>query len=178
MPAASGGLNVIGGNVTNLVGLGGCNPSGTLSIYAVSGCHVSCLTLHFRLGQPEPSVFLWNRGAAKSYRMARYLHWRVRNLVVGVVEFSAHPHLHCSILTVLMMMFRIKGSILIGIFITSIISWPRSTAVTYFPNTTTGDQLFDFFKQVVTWHPLKHTGNALDVSMFLSCWWPLLMKGF
>jgi AGZA family xanthine/uracil permease-like MFS transporter len=64
------------------------------------------------------------------------------------------------------MMFRIKGSILIGIFVTSIISWPRSTPVTYFPNTTTGDQLFDFFKQVVTWHPLQHTGNALDVRMF------------
>jgi len=67
-----------------------------------------------------------------------------------------------GILTVLMMMFRIKGSILIGIFVTSIISWPRSTAVTYFPNTATGDQLFDFFKQVATWHPLKHIGNALD----------------
>lgn len=65
-----------------------------------------------------------------------------------------------------MMMYRIKGSILIGIFVTSIISWPRSTPVTYFPNTAIGDQLFDFFKQVVTWHPLKHTGNALDVSQY------------
>ena len=71
-----------------------------------------------------------------------------------------------SILTVLLMMFRIKGSILIGIFVTSIISWPRSTPVTYFPDTATGDQLFDFFKQVVTLHPLKHTVNVLDVSMF------------
>lgn len=65
------------------------------------------------------------------------------------------------------MMYRIKGSILIGIFVTSIISWPRSTPVTYFPDTDTGNQLFDYFKQVVTWHPLKYIGNALDVSKFL-----------
>lgn len=33
---ASGGLNVIGGDTTNLVGLGGCNSDGTLFIPAVS----------------------------------------------------------------------------------------------------------------------------------------------
>lgn len=64
------------------------------------------------------------------------------------------------------MMYRIKGSILIGIFITSVISWPRSTPVTYFPDTSAGDQLFEYFKQVVTWHPLKYVGNVLDVSTF------------
>lgn len=62
------------------------------------------------------------------------------------------------------MLYRVKGSLLIGIFITSIISWPRNTSVTYFPHNEAGDQLFDFFKQVVTWHPLQHIGNALDVS--------------
>jgi AGZA family xanthine/uracil permease-like MFS transporter len=68
------------------------------------------------------------------------------------------------------MLYRVKGSLLIGIFITSIISWPRNTSVTYFPYNDSGDQLFDFFKQVVTWHPLKHIGNALDVSEFLILW--------
>jgi len=63
------------------------------------------------------------------------------------------------------MMYRIKGSLLIGIFLTSIISWPRNTAVTYFPHTESGDQLFAFFQQVSTWHPLKHIGNVLDVSL-------------
>lgn len=62
------------------------------------------------------------------------------------------------------MIYRVKGSLLIGIFLTSIISWPRDTAVTYFPHTESGDQLFAFFKQVVTWHPLQHIGNVLDVS--------------
>lgn len=62
------------------------------------------------------------------------------------------------------MLYRVKGSLLIGIFITSIISWPRNTSVTYFPHNDSGDQLFNFFQQVVTWHPLQHVGNALDVS--------------
>jgi xanthine/uracil/vitamin C permease (AzgA family) len=66
------------------------------------------------------------------------------------------------------MVYRIKGALLIGIFITSIISWPRPTAVTYFPHTPAGDDLFAFFKQVVTFHPLQHTGNALDVSVVCS----------
>jgi len=63
------------------------------------------------------------------------------------------------------MIYRIKGALLIGIFATSIISWPRPTAVTYFPHTPAGDDLFAFFKQIVTFHPLQHIGNALDVSV-------------
>lgn len=69
-----------------------------------------------------------------------------------------------GILTVLLMLYRVKGAILIGIFLTSIISWPRPTAVTYFPHTPAGDDLFDFFKKVVTFHPLQHIGNVIDVS--------------
>ena len=61
------------------------------------------------------------------------------------------------------MLYRVKGAILIGIFLTSIISWPRTTPVTYFPHTDDGDVLFDFFKQVVTFRPLKLIGNAIDV---------------
>lgn len=67
-----------------------------------------------------------------------------------------------GILTVLLMMYRVRGAILIGILVVSIISWPRPTAVTYFPHTEAGDQSFNFFKQVVTFHPLKHIGNAID----------------
>lgn len=64
------------------------------------------------------------------------------------------------------MLYRIKAAILIGIFVTSIISWPRSTAVSYFPHTDAGDAMFDFFKQVVTFWPLQRVGNALDVSSY------------
>ena len=60
-------------------------------------------------------------------------------------------------------------SILIGIFLTSIISWPRPTAVTYFPHTAAGDAAFDFFKQVVTFRPIDKIGNAIDYNYGLVC---------
>lgn len=65
-------------------------------------------------------------------------------------------------------MYRIRGAILIGIFLTAIVSWPRPTAVTYFPHTAAGDQMFDFFKQVVAFRKLEKIGNAIDVRPFLS----------
>lgn len=57
-------------------------------------------------------------------------------------------------LTVMLMMYRVKGAIIFGILLVSIISWPRPTSVTYFPHTELGDSAFDFFKKVVTFHPI------------------------
>ncbi|KAL4790519.1 hypothetical protein BDV19DRAFT_333347 [Aspergillus venezuelensis] len=62
-----------------------------------------------------------------------------------------------GIVTVFLMMYRVKGAVIAGILLVSIISWPRPTPVTYFPHTTTGDSAFDFFKKVVTFHPIQHT---------------------
>ena len=62
------------------------------------------------------------------------------------------------------MMYRVRGAILLGILLTSIISWPRDTPVTYFPHTDSGDALFDFFKNVVQFHKLEKIGNVIDVS--------------
>ncbi|KAK2462183.1 hypothetical protein APHAL10511_005815 [Amanita phalloides] len=67
-----------------------------------------------------------------------------------------------GVVTVLLMMYRVRGAILIGIFLTAIVSWPRPTAVTYFPHTPAGDEMFDFFKQVVAFRKLKKIGNVLD----------------
>lgn len=58
-------------------------------------------------------------------------------------------------LTVMLMMYRVKGAIIFGILLVSIISWPRPTPVTYFPHTPLGDSAFDFFKKVVTFHPIE-----------------------
>ena len=60
-----------------------------------------------------------------------------------------------GILTVMLMMYRVKGAILAGILLVSIISWPRPTPVTYFPYTDLGDDMFNFFKKVVTFHPIQ-----------------------
>ncbi|KAH7349811.1 permease family-domain-containing protein [Plectosphaerella cucumerina] len=59
-----------------------------------------------------------------------------------------------GIFTVILTMFRFKGAIIAGILIVSIISWPRGTSVTVFPNTPVGDDDFDFFKRVVWFHPI------------------------
>ncbi|KAJ2980629.1 hypothetical protein NQ176_g2524 [Zarea fungicola] len=56
----------------------------------------------------------------------------------------------------------IKYALVIGIGLVSIISWPRNTAVTYFPDTNEGNSRFEFFKQVVAWHPLNKVANQLE----------------
>ncbi|KAF2261975.1 xanthine/uracil permease family protein-like protein [Lojkania enalia] len=60
-----------------------------------------------------------------------------------------------GIMTVMLMMYRVKGAIIMGILLVSIISWPRPTPVTYFPYTELGNSAFDFFKKVVTFHPIQ-----------------------
>lgn len=42
-----------------------------------------------------------------------------------------------------------------GIGLVTIISWPRGTAVTYFPYTEAGDARFEYFKQVVDIAPVN-----------------------
>ncbi|KAK9458600.1 permease family-domain-containing protein [Lipomyces oligophaga] len=58
-------------------------------------------------------------------------------------------------ITVLLMLYRVKGAVIIGIAIVSIISWPRQSTVTYFPYTDEGQDRFDFFKKVVTFHKIE-----------------------
>merc|ERR1711939_495820 len=65
-----------------------------------------------------------------------------------------------GILTVMLMMYRVKGAIIFGILLVSIISWPRGTPVTYFPYTDLGDDMFNFFKRVAYFHPI---GEVLAV---------------
>ncbi|KAK7416163.1 hypothetical protein QQX98_005360 [Neonectria punicea] len=67
-----------------------------------------------------------------------------------------------GIFTAYLMAFRVKYAFVIGIAIVSIISWPRNTAITYFPHTDEGDSRFELFRNVVSFHPIKHTLNALD----------------
>ena len=69
---------------------------------------------------------------------------------------------HFSFLTVFLMMYRVKGSILIGIFLTAIISWPRGTPFTAFPHTDAGNEAFAFFEKVVGYRSIKLIWNAID----------------
>lgn len=74
--------------------------------------------------------------------------------------------------TVMLMMYRVKGAIIFGILLVSIISWPRSTPVSYFTHDTIGDANFDFFKKVVTFHPIKRVlaVQEWDVSAHAAQW--------
>jgi adenine/guanine/hypoxanthine permease len=65
-----------------------------------------------------------------------------------------------GILTVMLMMYRVKGAIIAGIILVSIISWPRTSAVTYFPYTPVGDNAFDFFRKVVDFHKIERVLNV------------------
>jgi AGZA family xanthine/uracil permease-like MFS transporter len=67
-----------------------------------------------------------------------------------------------GIFTSFLMMYRVKGAIIAGILLVAIISWPRDSSVTYFPHTAAGDSMFEFFKKVVTFHPIKHVLVAQD----------------
>jgi len=77
-----------------------------------------------------------------------------------------------GILTVMLMMYRVKGAIIFGILLVSIISWPRPTAVTYFPHDPLGDSRFDFFKKVVTFHPITRilAVQEWNVSAYAGQW--------
>ncbi|KAF2401565.1 hypothetical protein EJ06DRAFT_475880 [Trichodelitschia bisporula] len=98
-------------------------------------------------GCPRGDQYLGEDGLCKSaYKM------RDPTLWIGIFL--------SGILVVIMQMFRVKGAIIIGILLVSIISWPRPTPVTYFPHTELGDNMFNFFKKVVTFHPIEKTLNV------------------
>lgn len=70
-----------------------------------------------------------------------------------------------GIFTVLLMMYRVKGAVIAGILLVSIISWPRGTPVSYFPYTELGDSNFNFFKKVVDFHQIGSTLNVLNFNL-------------
>ncbi|AEO64945.1 uncharacterized protein THITE_2111338 [Thermothielavioides terrestris NRRL 8126] len=65
-----------------------------------------------------------------------------------------------GVFTAMLMLYRVKGAIIFGIILVSIISWPRTTPVTYFPYTDVGNSNFDFFKKVVDFHPIQKVLNV------------------
>ncbi|KAK3311530.1 permease family-domain-containing protein [Chaetomium strumarium] len=73
-----------------------------------------------------------------------------------------------GVFTAMLLMYRVKGAIIAGILLVSVISWPRTTPVTYFPYTDLGNANFDFFKKVVDFHPIQNVLNVQrwDVSTY------------
>ncbi|KAG0267705.1 hypothetical protein BG011_000016 [Mortierella polycephala] len=63
------------------------------------------------------------------------------------------------------LLFRVKGAVLVGILTVSILSWIRGTSFTYFPDTPAGNDSFDYFKKVVTFHPIQTTMAKMDFQL-------------
>lgn len=80
-----------------------------------------------------------------------------------------------GIISVIMIMYRVRGAIIIGILLVSICSWPRDSPVTLFPHTEAGDEAYAFFKQIVGFHPLRKIGNAADYNYRSSRVWTALI---
>ncbi|RAL60733.1 hypothetical protein DID88_009839 [Monilinia fructigena] len=95
-----------------------------------------------------PPQYLDVTGACTSHQMTNPTMW------IGIV-FG-------GFLTAYLMAFRFKSAIIIGIAIVSVFSWPRGTTFTYFPYTPDGESRFQFFKQVVAFHPIRNTLAAQD----------------
>ncbi|PHH68184.1 hypothetical protein CDD82_751 [Ophiocordyceps australis] len=81
---------------------------------------------------------------------------KLRNPVLWVGVFCG------GFLTALLTMYRVSGAVIVGIVVVSLVSWPRGTPVTLFPYTPLGDDAFDFFKKIVSLHPIQHTLNVLQ----------------
>ena len=71
-------------------------------------------------------------------------------------------------LTLLLSLYRVRGAVVIGILLVSLVSWPRGTPVTYFPYTDVGDDAFAFFRQVVSFRGIRDILNVQqwDVSAY------------
>ncbi|KAJ3145772.1 hypothetical protein HDU86_000639 [Geranomyces michiganensis] len=65
----------------------------------------------------------------------------------------------------ILMSFRVKGSILIGIVFISAISWFRNTSITYFPDTETGNGMYETFKRVVAVPHIRRTAGQMDFNL-------------
>ncbi|KAI7888239.1 permease family-domain-containing protein [Mucor mucedo] len=69
------------------------------------------------------------------------------------------------IIMAILLLYRVRGAILIAIVFIAITSWPRDNAVTYFPYTSQGDLMFNFFKNVVSLHKMDHVLGKLNFDL-------------
>ncbi|KAG0048303.1 hypothetical protein BGZ83_006701, partial [Gryganskiella cystojenkinii] len=75
----------------------------------------------------------------------------------------------------ILLVFRVKGAVLIGILLISILSWIRPTTFTYFPYTDAGNAAFNYFRKVATFHPIQLTMGKMDFKLNSSEVWVALI---
>ena len=67
------------------------------------------------------------------------------------------------LIMVICLINKVKGGVIIGILFVSFVSWFRGTEVTYFPDNDAGNARYDYFKEVVTFHPIEKTGISMTI---------------
>ncbi|KAF9986353.1 hypothetical protein BGZ75_001938 [Mortierella antarctica] len=73
------------------------------------------------------------------------------------------------------LLFRVKGAVLIGMIFISVLSWIRGTPFTYFPYTPQGNEMFEYFKQIASFHPIQSIFWKMDFQLHSSeVWFALL----
>ncbi|KAF9287369.1 hypothetical protein BGZ68_001925 [Mortierella alpina] len=73
------------------------------------------------------------------------------------------------------LLFRVKGAVLLGMIFISVLSWIRGTPFTYFPYTPGGNERFDYFKKIVSFHPIQSILWKMDFQLHGSEVWIALM---
>jgi AGZA family xanthine/uracil permease-like MFS transporter len=116
----------------------------TAGLGAITGAKATPL----ELGGCSPQYLDPDTGACLSHKVTSPTMWL--GFLVG------------GVLTALLMTYKVRGAIIVGIALVSIFSWPRDTYITYFPRTALGDSRFEFFKNVVAFHPIKRTLAVQD----------------
>ncbi|KAF9182893.1 hypothetical protein BGZ51_004369 [Haplosporangium sp. Z 767] len=106
------------------------------------------------------SEFLDASGACVSHRMESPRTWMG---VLGLFIIS------------ILVLYKVKGAILIGILFIAVVSWFRNSAVTYFPHDPTGDSRFNYFKQVVSFHTIQKTWAVMDFQLNTGEFWLALI---
>ena len=87
------------------------------------------------------------------------------------------------LIIVVLLAYRKRSGIIIGILFVTIISWFRNTAVSYFPDTPEGDARFDYFRQVVAIEPMdmilaKFSNNLRGAGIaLLNVYWFGVLSG-
>ncbi|URE10281.1 Permease family [Musa troglodytarum] len=61
---------------------------------------------------------------------------------------------------------KVKGSMIYGIVVVTLVSWFRGTSVSVFPDTATGNSNYEYFKKVVDFHMIKNTAGKISFSGF------------
>jgi AGZA family xanthine/uracil permease-like MFS transporter len=87
------------------------------------------------------------------------LWWNLHSIFDGIQSQECHYYWHHDCVDSVM---AVSCGICTGDQEALIMRYRRSTSFTYFPHNSEGDERFEFFKKVVTFHPIQKTLNAID----------------